>query len=152
MAPNFTYLEWLNYHTLMLKMVLFDQQPQRKMSDWGMEAHRLVIYLVKWRSYQVERLLVFFFAWSFFGITLTIYYKKDLGWIALKVTFKLSPFSHQWTVKWRIWLNHSKCHFQGQKGQVWLIFTYFSILISSIEMMPEYFQGQKGPIWTFVIY
>ena len=44
MAPNFTlpcYLEWLNYHTLMFKMVLFDQQPQRKLSDWGMEAHRL---------------------------------------------------------------------------------------------------------------
>ena len=26
MAPNFTYLKWLNYHTLMLKMVLFEQQ------------------------------------------------------------------------------------------------------------------------------
>ena len=24
-----------------------------------------------------------------------------------------------------------KGHYQGQKGQVWLIFTYFSILISS---------------------
>ena len=33
MAPNFTYLEWLNYHTLMLNMLLFDQQPRRKLSD-----------------------------------------------------------------------------------------------------------------------
>ena len=79
---------------------------------------------------------------------------------------------------WRegFWLNHSKCHCQGQKGQVWLIFTYFSILISSIEVLPkcivlhyvasqrwswccsqilivlidsnDYFQGQIGPIWT----
>ena len=37
-------------------------------------------------------------------------------------------------------------------------FTYFSILISSIEILmvlidfEGYFQGQKGPIWTFVIY
>ena len=63
MAPNFTYryLEWLNYHTLMLKMVLFDQQPRRKLSDWGMEAHAYtsVIYLVKRRSYQAKRPLVF---------------------------------------------------------------------------------------------
>ena len=33
MAPNCIYLKWLNYHTLMLKIVLFDQQPQRKSSD-----------------------------------------------------------------------------------------------------------------------
>ena len=72
----------------------------------------------------------------------------------------------------------SKGHCQGQKGPVWLIFTYFSILISSIEVLPKciascsfaevilvlsqivmvlidlkgYFQGQEGPIWTFVIY
>ena len=50
MAPNFTYLEWLNYHNLIPKMVLFDQQPQRKLSDWGMEAQRAtntsVMYLV----------------------------------------------------------------------------------------------------------
>ena len=31
-GSNFTYLEWLMYHTLMFKMVLFDQQPQRKLS------------------------------------------------------------------------------------------------------------------------
>ena len=30
----------------------------------------------------------------------------------------------------------SKSHFQGQ---VWLIFTYFSLLISSIEMLAKYF-------------
>ena len=45
---------------------------------------------------------------------------------------EISPGWGQWTVTRRIWLNHSKCHCQGQKGQVWLIFTYFSILISSI--------------------
>ena len=28
-------------------------------------------------------------------------------------------------------------HFQVRKGQVWLIFTHFSILISSIEMLPK---------------
>ena len=65
-----------------------------------------------------------------------------------------------------------KGHCQGQKGQVWLIFTYFSILISSNEVLPKciasyrfsevilvlfsilmvlidykgYFHGQKGPI------
>ena len=33
--------------------------------------------------------------------------------------------------------NHSKGHYQGQKCQVWLIFTYFSILISSIEVLPK---------------
>ena len=31
---------------------------------------------------------------------------------------------------------NSKGHFQGQ---VWLIFTYFSLLISSIEMLAKYF-------------
>ena len=36
-----------------------------------------------------------------------------------------------------IWLNPSKGHCQGQKGQVWLIVTYFSILISSIEVLPK---------------
>ena len=30
---NFIYLEWLNYHTLILKIVLFDQKPQIKLSD-----------------------------------------------------------------------------------------------------------------------
>ena len=71
-------------------------------------------------------------------------------------------------------IDHSKGHCQGQKGHVWLIFTHFSILISSIEVLPKciascsfyccsqilmvlvdfkgYFQGRKGPIWTFVIY
>ena len=48
-----------------------------------------------------------------------------------------SPGWWQWTVKRRIWLNHSKGHCQGQKGPVWLIFTYFSILISSIEVLPK---------------
>ena len=43
----------------------------------------------------------------------------------------------QWTVKRRIWLNHSKGHCQGQKGPVWFIFTYLCILISSIEMLPK---------------
>ena len=38
---NFTYMEWIDYHALMLIMVLFDQQPQRKLSGWGMEADRL---------------------------------------------------------------------------------------------------------------
>ena len=28
-------------------------------------------------------------------------------------------------------------HFHGQTGQVWLIFTYLSILISSIEVLPK---------------
>ena len=58
------------------------------------------------------------------------------------VTFSLfwheaSPGWWWWTVKRRIWLNHSKGHCQGQKGPVWLIFTYFSILISSIEVLPK---------------
>ena len=58
------------------------------------------------------------------------------------VTFSLfwheaSPGWWQWTVKRRILLNHSKGHCQGQKGQVWLIFTYFSILISSNEVLPK---------------
>ena len=37
-------------------------------------------------------------------------------------------------------IEHSKGHCQGQKGPVWLIFTYFSILISisSIEVLPKY--------------
>ena len=43
----------------------------------------------------------------------------------------------QWTVKRRIWLNYSKCHCQGQKGQVWLILTYFSILMCSHEVLPK---------------
>ena len=30
-----------------------------------------------------------------------------------------------------------KGHCQGQKGPVWLIFTYFSILISSNEVLPK---------------
>ena len=30
-----------------------------------------------------------------------------------------------------------KGHFQVRTGQVWLIFTHFSILISSIEMLPK---------------
>ena len=34
-------------------------------------------------------------------------------------------------------LNNSKGHCPGQKGQVWLIFTYFCILISSIEVLPK---------------
>ena len=81
-------------------------------------------------------------------------------------------------MKRRISLNHSKGHCQGQKGHIWLIFTHFSVLISSIEVLPKciascsfsevilvlfsnfngvgwfkgYFQGQKGPSWTFVIY
>ena len=33
MAPSFTYLKRSNYHALMLKMVLFDQQPQGKLFD-----------------------------------------------------------------------------------------------------------------------
>ena len=38
---------------------------------------------------------------------------------------------------WRdIFYWNSKGHFQGQ---VWLIFTYFSLLISSIEMLAKYF-------------
>ena len=28
-------------------------------------------------------------------------------------------------------------HCQGQKGHVWLIFTYFSVLISSNEVLPK---------------
>ena len=40
-----------------------------------------------------------------------------------------SPVWWQRTVNRRIWLNHSKGHCQGQKGQVWLIFTHFSVLI-----------------------
>ena len=58
------------------------------------------------------------------------------------VTFSLfwheaSPGWWRWTVKRRIWLNHSKGHYQGQKGPVWLIFTYFSILFSSIKVLPK---------------
>ena len=34
-------------------------------------------------------------------------------------------------------MNHSEGHCQGQKGQVWLIFTHFSVLISSIEVLPK---------------
>ena len=70
-------------------------------------------------------------------------------------------------------VNRPKSHFQGMKGQVWLIFTYFCILISVIKVLPNiciasfrfsgvilvllsnfngfnvlYFQCQKGPIWT----
>ena len=48
-----------------------------------------------------------------------------------------SPGWWQQTVKRRIWWNHSKGHCQGQKGHVWLIFTHFSILISSIEVLPK---------------
>ena len=41
-----TWNQWLNYHTLMLKIVLFDQRPQRKLSDWGMEAHKLQWFIL----------------------------------------------------------------------------------------------------------
>ena len=70
-------------------------------------------------------------------------------WISYKLWSYDAPFMRQnffsilawswwqWTGKRRIWLNHSKGHSQGQKGQVWLIFTYFSILISSIEVLPK---------------
>ena len=34
-------------------------------------------------------------------------------------------------------IEHSKGHCQGQIGPVWLIFTYLSILISSIEVLPK---------------
>ena len=36
-------------------------------------------------------------------------------------------------------MNRSEGHFQGRKGQVWLIFTYFGILISVIEVLPKSF-------------
>ena len=71
-------------------------------------------------------------------------------------------------------MSHSEGHFQGRKGHVGLIFTYFSITISVIEVLRKciascslsgvilvvmvlihlkgYFQGQKSPIWTFVIH
>ena len=48
MALNFTYLEWLNDHTLMLKMVLFKQQPLEK-AVWltdGMESYRLQWFIL----------------------------------------------------------------------------------------------------------
>ena len=48
-----------------------------------------------------------------------------------------TPGWWQQNVKRRIWLNYSKGHCQGQKCQVWLIFTHFSILISSIEVLPK---------------
>ena len=48
-----------------------------------------------------------------------------------------SPGSWQRSVKRRISLNHSKGHCQGQKCQVWLIFTHLTILISSIEVLPK---------------
>ena len=53
-----------------------------------------------------------------------------------------SPGWWQWTVKRRIWLNHSKGHCQGQKGDVVMLLIDFKC----------YFHGLKGPIWTFVIY
>ena len=34
-------------------------------------------------------------------------------------------------------IESSKGHCQGQKGQVWFIFTYLCILISSIEVLPK---------------
>ena len=76
-------------------------------------------------------------------------------------------------MKRQIWLKHSKSHFQCRKCQVWLIFTYLSILISGIGVLPKciaswsyccsqilmalvylkgYLQCQKGLIWTLVIY
>ena len=61
MAPNFTYLEWLNYHTLMLGMVLFDQQPQRKLSDWGMEGHRPQWFILLDGGAIRPRCLLFFY-------------------------------------------------------------------------------------------
>ena len=70
---------------------------------------------------------------------LTLIVKLFIIW---PVTFSLfwheaSPGWWQWTVKRRIWLNHSKGHCQGQKGPVWLIFPYFYILINSIEVLPK---------------
>ena len=97
-------------------------------------------------------------AWTFRRMVLINYQKLDLiqgrkglnlplfsNFATFKicsVTFPLfwhvaSPGWWQWTVKRRVWLNHSKGHCQGQKCQVWLIFTYFSILISSIEVLPK---------------
>ena len=111
-------------------------------------------------------------------------------WLTICISYKLwsydAPFMRhnffsilawswwQWTGKRRIWLNHSKGHWQGQ---VWLIFTYFSILISSIEVLPKciascsfsevilvlfsnfngdwfqmLFSRSENPIWTFVNY
>ena len=84
-------------------------------------------------------------------------------------------------MKRRIWLNPSKGHSILPRSETSRLahFSHFSILISSIEVLPKciascsfsevilvlfsnfngvghdfkgYFQGQKGPIWTFVIY
>ena len=44
-------------------------------------------------------------------------------------------------------------HCQGQKGQVWLIFTYFAILISSIEVLLKViFKVRQVKFGPFVIY
>ena len=57
--------------------------------------------------------------------------QKPLFW------HEASPGSWRRTVKRHIWLSHSNGHCQGQKGQVWLIFTHLTILISSIEVLPK---------------
>ena len=36
-----------------------------------------------------------------------------------------------------ILINFSVGNFQARKGRIWLIFTHFCILISSIEMLPK---------------
>ena len=40
-----------------------------------------------------------------------------------------------------IWCNVITTFFSNFQGQVWLIVTYFSLLISSIEMLAKYFSG-----------
>ena len=64
-------------------------------------------------------------------------YSKSVRELFLYFGMKLPPGWWQWTGKRRIWLNRSKGHYQDQKGQVWLIFTYFSILVRSIEVLPK---------------
>ena len=64
---------------------------------------------------------------------------------ALRPRGLLSLFWHeassgwwQWTGKRRIWLNHSKGHYQGRKGPGSFSHNYFSILKkSSIEVLPK---------------
>ena len=45
-----------------------------------------------------------------------------------------------------------KGHCQGQKGQVWLIVTYFSILISSIEVLPKWIASCSFPEVILVLF
>ena len=94
---------------------------------------------ISWECNFVEGVIAFWMVSNRFYPFSTILTHRVHLFKFCAVTFCLfwheaSPGWYQWTVKMQILLNRSKGYFQGQ---VWLIFTYFSILIGSIKVLPK---------------